>query len=187
MRLHRGGTNAALKTIAKDGHPAPRNRRPEQVMNSGQPRTNAVAVRPLAARDRVAWEAMWRAYLAFYDTDVTPEIRDITFARLVASQGDGPHGLVAVAGDVPVGLVHYLYHAHCWRPEGVTYLQDLFVAPEARRRGVARALIEAVYRAADAAGRPAVYWMTQEHNHTARALYDRIAVKTPFIKYGRQA
>jgi len=30
-----------------------------------------------------------------------------------------------------------------------------------------------------------VYWMTQEFNHTARQLYDRIAKKTPFVQYAR--
>ena len=156
-------------------------------MNNGATDHDAVTIRAIAAPDRAAWEPLWRAYLAFYDADLAPDTVDVTFARLVATRGDGPRGFVAVAGGRIVGLVHYLYHAHCWRPEGVTYLQDLYVAPDARRRGVAQALIEAIYAAADAAGRPAVYWMTQEHNHTARALYDRIAEKTPFIKYGRRA
>ena len=48
-----------------------------------------------------------------------------------------------------------------------------------------RALIDAVYEKADEEGCPAVYWMTQEFNETARKLYDRIGVLTPFIKYNR--
>ena len=48
-----------------------------------------------------------------------------------------------------------------------------------------RALIEAVYQAADAAGAPGVYWLTQDFNTDARRLYDRIGVLTPFIKYSR--
>ena len=67
------------------------------------------------------------------------------------------------------------------------YLQDLFTAPDARGRGVARALIEAVYAAADAAGTPAVYWLTAEDNYAGRMLYDRVAVKTPFIRYRRRS
>jgi GNAT superfamily N-acetyltransferase len=55
-----------------------------------------------------------------------------------------------------------------------------------RGTGVGRKLIEAVYAAADAAGRPAVYWLTQDFNATARQLYDRIGVLTPFIKYNRK-
>mgnify|MGYP002622223755 FL=1 len=56
-----------------------------------------------------------------------------------------------------------------------------------RGRGVGRALIQAVYDAADAAGAPSVYWLTQDFNAEARKLYDRIGVVTPFIKYARPA
>jgi GNAT superfamily N-acetyltransferase len=67
----------------------------------------------------------------------------------------------------------------------VTYLQDLFTTPDARGKGVARSLIETVYADADAAGRPAVYWLTQTGNSTARALYDKIATATDFMVYRR--
>jgi len=81
--------------------------------------------------------------------------------------------------------VHTIYHPHNWRREKVCYLQDLYVAPEMRGTGTGRALIEAVYAAADADGCPSVYWLTQDFNTTARQLYDRVAVLTPFIKYVR--
>ena len=55
----------------------------------------------------------------------------------------------------------------------------------ARGTGAGRALIEAVYAAADAAGCPSVYWLTQDFSATARRLYDRVAKKTPFIVYRR--
>ena len=84
-----------------------------------------------------------------------------------------------------MGLVHYIFHSHGWRLEQVTYLQDLYVAPEARGTGAGRALIEAVYAAADAAGAPNVYWLTQGSNTTARLLYDRVGRLTPFVKYVR--
>jgi GNAT superfamily N-acetyltransferase len=85
----------------------------------------------------------------------------------------------------PVGLAHYLFHRHGWRIEDVCYLQDLYADPDARGRGVGRALIEAVYAAADARGCPQVYWTTQHFNAVGRRLYDRIGVLTPFIKYQR--
>jgi GNAT superfamily N-acetyltransferase len=144
-----------------------------------------LVIRPPGPEDRAAWARLWTGYLAFYRTELPPEAYDTLFARLLAPGPDGPFGLLAVAGDRPVGLVHYLYHLHCWRPEGAVYLQDLFADPEVRGQGVGRALIEAVYAAADAAGRPYVYWLTQEFNHTARQLYDRVAVQTPFIRYVR--
>jgi len=83
--------------------------------------------------------------------------------------------------------VHHVAHRTCWKVEDVCYLQDLYTLPEMRGRGVGRALIEAVYAHADRAGTPAVYWLTQGFNATARRLYDRIGVLTPFIEYDRAA
>ena len=57
--------------------------------------------------------------------------------------------------------------------------------PDVRGQGIGRALIEAVYKAADEAGSPDVYWMTQEFNKVGRRLYDRISKLTPFIEYNR--
>ena len=69
-----------------------------------------------------------------------------------------------------------------WNEE-VCYLQDLFVDPALRGRGVARALIEAVAKAALERGAERLYWLTQEHNAAARALYDKVAKYNHFIRY----
>lgn len=140
-------------------------------------------VRPLQKTDRVQWNTLWSGYLTFYDTTVPPETYDATFAALLS--GKDMCGLVADEDGHLLGLAHVVFHAHCWRPEGVTYLQDLFSVPDARGTGVGRALIEAVYDLADAHGRPSVYWTTQDFNAEARKLYDRIGQLTPFIKYVR--
>ena len=141
-------------------------------------------IRPLTETDRPEWDRLWTAYLSFYETELPSATYDHTFARLT---GDDPamHGLIAEQDGAAVGLVHYIFHDHCWRPEGVTYLQDLYADPAVRGTGVGRKLIEAVYAAGDAAGRPSVYWMTQDFNATARQLYDRIGHLTPFVKYAR--
>lgn len=94
-------------------------------------------------------------------------------------------GMIAEVDGKAAGLVHYYFHRHGWKIEDVCYLQDLYVDPSARGTGLGRALIEAVYDAADKQGCPAVYWMTQEFNKTARQLYDRIATLSPFVKYDR--
>ena len=140
-------------------------------------------VRPLAAADRDVWALLWESYLAFYETTLLAEIYDAQWDRLMA--GDPVAGLVAEANGQPVGIVHYIFHVHGWKTRDVCYLQDLYVAPEARGTGAGRALIEGVYAAADARGCPDVYWLTQEFNETGRRLYDRIGRLTPFIKYTR--
>ncbi|KGM89844.1 Acetyltransferase [Roseovarius mucosus DSM 17069] len=147
--------------------------------------TAALEIRPIVPDDRPAWGDLWRAYLDFYETTLPETVYDTTFGRLLSPDHPDQNGLIALLDGRAVGLVHYIYHAHNWRVEQVCYLQDLYAAPEARGIGIGRALIEAVYACADADGRPAVYWMTQEFNTTARQLYDRIATVTPFIKYSR--
>jgi GNAT superfamily N-acetyltransferase len=143
------------------------------------------AVRALASGDEPAWRALWRAYLAFYGTELPETVYRTTFDRLIDPAFPDLHGLVALDDGRPVGLAHYIFHRHGWQVEDVTYLQDLYVEPGTRGTGAGRALIEAVYAAADTAGRPNVYWLTQMDNVTARRLYDRIGTATPFIKYKR--
>lgn len=142
-------------------------------------------IRPLVQADEAAWRGFWAAYLEFYESSVPEEVTAGTFARLVDPANKVQNALIAVQDGQPVGIVHYIYHAHNWKLEDVCYLQDLYADPSVRGTGVGRALIEAVYAAADANGTPTVYWMTQEFNSTARQLYDRVAHLTPFIKYQR--
>jgi len=142
-------------------------------------------IRPLQSQDQSAWRALWTAYLEFYETTVPEDVYQTTFARLIDPDHTRQNALLAVQGETPVGLVHYIYHPHNWRIEEVCYLQDLYADPSVRGTGVGRALIEAVYNAADANGTPSVYWMTQDFDAEARKLYDRIATLTPFIKYQR--
>lgn len=142
-------------------------------------------VRPVEARDQAEWRRLWTGYLEFYETSVPEDVYQTYFARLLGDDPQDYHGLVAEQDGRLVGLTHYLFHRHGWKIENVVYLQDLYVDPETRGTGAGRALIEAVYAAADAAGCPSVYWLTQDFNATARQLYDRIANLTPFLKYQR--
>lgn len=144
-----------------------------------------VTIRPLTREDEPDWRRLWRAYLDFYKTELPQAVYDATFARLTSGQPGEYRGLLAIVGGRPVGLAHYLFHRTCWSIADTCYLQDLFADPDVRGTGVGRKLIEAVYAAADAHGAGSVYWMTQDFNHTARQLYDRIGVKTPFIEYNR--
>ena len=144
-----------------------------------------IKIREISGSDHDVWATLWRGYLAYYETELPEEVYVSSFARLIDPQETNYKGFIAWNGDAALGLVHYIYHLHGWKIEPVCYLQDLFTVPEARGRGVGRALIEAVYKAADVDGSPNVYWLTQDFNAAGRKLYDKVGQLTPFIKYQR--
>lgn len=145
-----------------------------------------ISIRPLRFEDRAAWAPLWQGYLDFYETALAPEVTETTWARL-QDAAEPMEGLGAFdANGTLIGFAITVCHRSSWGLKDYTYLEDLFVAPEARGQGAARAMIEAVCVRAKAAGSPRVYWLTQETNTTAQALYDRVAERSGFIVYRRE-
>lgn len=135
---------------------------------------------PLAPADRREWERLARGYKAFYRTDVSDDDYDLTWTRLL--EDDGVHGLGAYVDNRLLGIAHYFFHTSIWAST-VCYLQDLFVDEDARGHGVARTLIETIADAARSRDADRFYWHTQDHNATARLLYDKVADFNGFVRY----
>ncbi|MBI1383915.1 MAG: GNAT family N-acetyltransferase [Rhizobiales bacterium] len=156
---------------------------PRRHAAAGEPGARAPTIRPLALADRSAWQPLWDGYLTFYRQSLAPEVTDHVFARLCS--GDPSFvGLVAENdGGGLTGLAHYVIHPSTWSMTSYCYLEDLFVDPDVRGRGIARALIEAVRQRAVAERCDRLYWATQEFNYRGRTLYDKVAARTPFILY----
>jgi len=148
----------------------------------------AVTVRPVRPADFDQWLPLWEGYNAFYGragaTALSPEITQTTWARFLDPH-EPMHALVAEGDGRLIGLAHYLFHRSTILLAPTCYLQDLFTDAGQRRGGVGRALIEAVYQAARAAGSSRVYWHTHETNRTARRLYDQLAEDSGFVVYRR--
>jgi GNAT superfamily N-acetyltransferase len=145
----------------------------------------SITIRPLGDADREAWEELFRGYIHFYEAKVPDDVIALAWQRLL-KQEDGFLALVAAdeSGRL-VGLAHALFHRSTWSATYYCYLEDLFVDPAARRHGVGRALIEAVYAEADKCGATRTYWATKGDNATARRLYDALATLSPFVQYRR--
>ena len=146
----------------------------------------SVHVRRLEARDKAAWLPLFKAYIEFYKATVPDDVIEVTWQRLLSGV-EGVHiGLIAAGGDdKPIGIAHILFHRSTWSATWYCYLEDLFVLPTLRAKGVGRKLIEAVYREADARNCTRTYWTTQEFNYRARGLYDQMATRSPFVQYRR--
>ncbi|MBP6997575.1 MAG: GNAT family N-acetyltransferase [Phycicoccus sp.] len=146
-------------------------------------------IRPARPDDFPAWRPLYDGYNAFYGrvgaTALTPDLVEVIWGRFF-DHGEPIGALVAEDQGVIVGIAHYVFHRSVLHLEDACYLQDLFTIPEARGRGVGRALIEETYRLAAAAGCPRVYWLTQTTNTPGRALYDQVAEHKGFIVYSHE-
>ncbi|MDP1626357.1 GNAT family N-acetyltransferase [Parvibaculum sp.] len=144
--------------------------------------TKSVHIRPFAAFDRGAWDAMWADYLAFYKTGLPPEVSADTWARFLAP-APNHIGLIAEGEGATLGFAHAILHPGTWSPKPVCYLEDLFVNEGARGHGAGRALIEALAERGRAEGWLRLYWQTASDNATAQALYDKLARRGDWVRY----
>ncbi len=147
--------------------------------------STSLIIRSAVPADFAQWLPLWEGYNTFYQRTIPQEVTQMTWSRFFDAY-EPMHAVVAGRDGKLLGLVHHLFHRNTAMLGPTCYLQDLFTAAETRGQGIGRALIEAVYERAQAAGSPRVYWMTQESNVTARKLYDQVAENPGFIQYRRQ-
>lgn len=140
-------------------------------------------IRPAVASDFDVWFLLWRGYCEALGGDVPDEVSRGVWQRILAP--DQPIWCLVACDerDKPVGIAVYVLHLHTWSLKTVCYLEDLFVAPEARGTGAARALIEELVALGRKHDWRRVYWHTEEHNYRARTLYDRIVPRTNKLRY----
>ncbi len=142
-------------------------------------------VRPVQPGDRGAWEPLWQGYLTFYKATLADDVTNATWRRFFDPL-ERLGAFVAERDGRLIGLAHYLLHRSTWAPVCYCYLEDLFVEPSVRGSGAGRALIAAVEAAAREAGASRLYWTTHETNHTAQALYDKVAERPGFVQYRKK-
>jgi ribosomal protein S18 acetylase RimI-like enzyme len=142
-------------------------------------------IRPIAPDDHAAWRRLFRDYGVFYETAFGDDVLDGVWAWLL----DPAHEVSAIvaddAGEV-VGFAHIRRVSDTFTAGPGWFLDDLYVAPERRGQGVARALIEAAARDAAAAGGGTLRWITAADNTEAQKLYDRVATRTAWVVYERE-
>jgi ribosomal protein S18 acetylase RimI-like enzyme len=82
--------------------------------------------------------------------------------------------VVLLAGDGPDGVLVLRLRPSLWERRLDAYLEELYVTPTARRRGLGRALVEAAMDHARRAGAVRMDLGTGMEDTPARALYERL-------------
>ncbi len=143
---------------------------------------NPVVIRSALPSDEAAWLALWRGYCSFYDAQVPDEVTRRTWARIL----DPDSAIMCIVAEIDgkvYGFAHCVVHENTWESQPVCYLEDLYVLPSARGKGIGTALLDWLRNAMRAEGWSRLYWHTRENNVTARRLYDAFAKADDFVRY----
>ena len=142
----------------------------------------ALVIRDPKPGDEAAWRRLWAGYVAFYKSEVSEAVTAATWQRLFMP-GSGIVGRMAEWEGAVSGFTISIVHPRSWALAPICYLEDLFVEPELRGRGLGRALIEDLIALGRERGWSRLYWHTRQGNATARRLYDRFAKADDFVRY----
>jgi GNAT superfamily N-acetyltransferase len=142
----------------------------------------------VSAVDEEEFEALLpliAAYQRFYEVDDPDTDRNRAFfRRFLAPSAIGELLAARDEGGAILGYACLYWHFSSLQATDTVLMNDLFVAPEARGRGVGRALIEAAAAVARERGAPWLEWSTAPDNHTAQRLYDSLTgEKTTWLSY----
>ena len=144
-----------------------------------------MAIRPIEAGDRDAWGQLFRDYGVFYETSFDDTVLDGVWIWLM----DAAHpvsAFVATDGSTLVGFAHYRRAPDTFTAGNGWVLDDLYVEPGQRGKGLATALIDAVAASCTAQGGGTLRWITAESNTAAQSVYDRIATRSTWVTYEKE-
>lgn len=113
-----------------------------------------------------------RAYCEFYETEPNDQGIRTMFETLITDPGQGVI-YIARAGGKAVGFATLDWKWSSLKGAKIGYLEDLFVDPDTRGKGIADALIQVCAARCRELGMPALEWMTAPDNHRAQKVYNR--------------
>lgn len=143
----------------------------------------APIIRSVRPEDHAGWLGLWQGYCAALGETVPADITEGVWRRILSPDQPIRCLIACTAEGAAIGIANYVLHPHTWSMKTVCYLEDLFVAAEARGTGAGRLLIEGLVALGKEHGWRRVYWHTHEDNYRARTLYDRVVPRTDYVRY----
>ena len=118
---------------------------------------------------------LMRGYSDFYEVDPSDEsLLAMSRALIDDPEREGVQFIARDETGAALGFATVFWMWSTSRAARIGVMNDLFTAPEARRRGVGEALIQACLDAVRKRGAVILQWQTAPDNTTAQALYERV-------------
>lgn len=134
------------------------------------------------AADEAEWRRLWQGFLDYYEMSLDRQVTDFTWKRLM-DPACPMKARLAFDGARAHGFAIHQHHPSTWVMGDDCYLEDLFVDPAARGRGIGRALIQDLVDHARSCGWKRLYWNTELTNAAARRLYDSFTPDDGHVRY----
>jgi len=115
-------------------------------------------IRAIEEKDKDQWLKLWAGYLEFYKSTISPEQTELTWKRLINNELK-MFGFVAESEEGVIGFTHCLFRPSTWTETDYCYLEDLFVDPNIRGKGIGRALMNKVFELAKEKNSKRVYYI----------------------------
>lgn len=136
-----------------------------------------ITIRPLEPGDYAEWLPLWDANNL---GQVNAPLTQNTWQRLSDPADHQVNGMAAVEGGHVIGIMHYILHPTTGSLHPACYMQDLFVMPAHRGKGIARQLVMALEKQGKAEKWARIYWVADNTNEAAQALYRSLGIRLNF-------
>ena len=131
----------------------------------------SITIRPAVAGDGTILHAMIHELARHHDAleyfTSVPE----DFDRMLADPRAIGGALIAFADGIPAGCATWQRQFSTFRGRETTYLEDLSVLPQFRKRGVGQALLKEIAKLALARGTNRLHWLMMAWNDDGRRFY----------------
>jgi GNAT superfamily N-acetyltransferase len=155
----------------------------EPVAEGPRQLAEGVEIRPARTDEIEEMLPLIRSYCEFYETEPDDEGLRKMFETLISDPSQGAVFIVRDGGRA-VGFATLDWKWSSLRAARIGYLEDLFVDPEARGRGIADGLIEVCADRCRELGMPAMEWLTAPDNHRAQKVYNRTRAESDtYVEY----
>ena len=139
-------------------------------------------IRPIKIEDKKDWEKLYRGYADFYKVEMNDEIL-ATVWKWLFDQKHEVSGLVYEEKSKVIALAHYRKMPSPLRGKYIGFLDDLFVDPNHRRKGIGEKMIEELNAISRRNNWNLVRWITRDDNTKAKSLYEKFSKKTNWEVY----